>query len=104
MTEFVHIKHPDIKTLGGPVAVQAFTKIYQPKGWEIASTEEVQAHEEGILLVQEKAEALTTEEVDKIRTRAELDELALARGIDPTQDEYKTMADLAAGIKSTIEA
>lgn len=97
--EFIYIKHPDVEVLGGPVSVAALPG-YQQRGWEQASPEDVAAHEEGVYERHARAEALTTEEVNSVRKRAELDALALDKGIDPTQ--HDNMDSLKEALNQTL--
>ena len=99
-TEFVHIKHPDVKTLGGPVTRAALEKIYAPKGWTEATAEDVEDHARGKAQVASTAAALTSESLDGIRKRADLDAIALERGIDPTA--YENMDALRDAVRSTL--
>lgn len=97
--EFIYIKHPDIEVLGGPVA-RAALSLYEQRGWAEATPEEVELHEEGQLQRAAEAEALTPEAVDSVRKRADLDTLALDKGIDPTQ--HDNMDSLREAIKATL--
>lgn len=40
--ELVHIKHPQIKAIGGPVTRQAFDDIHAAKGWSVATEADVE--------------------------------------------------------------
>jgi hypothetical protein len=97
--EFIYIKHPEIEVLGGPVT-RAALHLYEQRGWEEATAEEVAAHEEGKLQRQAEIEALTPEAVDSVRKRADLESLALDKGVDPNQHDNKT--SLAGAIKATL--
>lgn len=99
-TDFVFIKHPEVKTLGGPVTRKALDEIYAHQGWKEATPEEVQAFETGIEQRQAVQENLTAEMVDAVRKRDELDQIALDRGVDPTQ--HSSMAELATAVKATL--
>lgn len=97
--EFIYIKHPDVEVLGGPVA-RVSLPMYEQKGWAEATAEEVEAHVEGKLQRQAQIDALTPDAVDAVRKRTDLDDLALGRGLDPTQ--HDNMASLADAIKATL--
>lgn len=99
-TEFVYIKHPDVGTLGGPVTKQALDEIYSKDGWTEANAEEIRNHEYGIVQRQEVAATITEADIDAVRKRADLDQIALDRGVDPTV--YDNMQSLAAAVKSTL--
>ncbi len=99
MDEFIYIKHPEIEVLGGPVT-RASLPLYEQRGWAEASAEEVKTHEDGKLQREAELEALTPDAVDAVRKRVDLDEMALGKGIDPTQ--YDNMASLAEAIKATL--
>lgn len=99
--QFVYIKHPEIDVLGGPVSVEALP-LYEQRGWEQASPEDVTAHEEGRYERLSRSQSVTPEEVNSVRKRAELDSLALDRGIDPTQHE--NMDSLKEAITETLGA
>lgn len=97
--EFIYIKHSEIEVLGGPVT-RASLPLYEQRGWEEATPEEVATHEEGLLQRKAEADALTPDAVDAVRKRADLDALAIEKGIDPTQ--HDNMASLAEAIKATL--
>lgn len=99
MDEFIYIKHPDIKVLGGPVS-RASLPLHEQRGWAEATPEEATAHEEGKLQREVEIEALTPDAVDAVRKRADLDALAIDKGVDPTQ--HDTMASLADAVKATL--
>lgn len=99
MADFIYIKHPDIQALGGPVTREALTEVFEDKGWLEASDEEVREHTYGLLFRAERAANLTEEDVDAVKRRADLDKLALDRGVDPTK--FDNMTQLAGAIKST---
>jgi hypothetical protein len=115
MPDFVYIKHPDVATLGGPVTRSALNDVYSDKGWSEATVDEVRQHEYNQAFRVNQASALTTDQVDEIvadvelttdevdavSKRGELDKLALLRGVDPT--EHPNMQSLAAAIKATID-
>jgi len=97
--EFIYIKHPEIDVLGGPVSREALS-LYEQRGWAEATVEEVKSHEEGKLQRQAELDALTADGVDAIRKRADLDALAIDKGIDPTN--HSNMESLADAIKATL--
>lgn len=117
--QFVYIKHDDVATLGGPVTKQALDEIYSKNDWRAATEEEVREHEYNLAFRIRRSETLTPEDVDAVageaetltaedvdaaaakRKRDELDQIALDRGIDPT--EYPTPQALAEAVKATIE-
>ncbi len=99
MADFIYIKHPDVQSLGGPITRGALTEVFADKGWLEASDEEVREYQHGLLFRANRSANLTAEDVDVIKRRADLDELALDRGVDPTQ--YDNMTTLADAIKST---
>lgn len=101
MSEFVHMRHPDIPdVVAGPVAAESFDVIWQHKGWELVSEEEATAYANEQVIAQQTADAITPDDVDAIRKRADLDALAERRGIDPT--EHDNMESLRDAIKAGL--
>lgn len=39
--EFIHITHPDVDAVGGPVTREAFENDHKPKGWKEAAAADV---------------------------------------------------------------
>jgi hypothetical protein len=97
--EFIHIKHPEVDVLGGPVA-RSSLHLYEQRGWAEATPEEVKLHEEGLLQREAELEALTPDVVDGVRKRADLDALAIDKGVDPTL--HDNMESLRDAIKATL--
>jgi hypothetical protein len=99
MTTFVHIKHPDIAAIGGPVTQKAFDDLYEAKGWKVATAEEVQEYETGRTAKIEAAVGVTADDIDKMK-RSDLDGVALIRGVDPTG--FSNLDDLRTAVKATL--
>jgi len=94
----VFIKHPDIDALGGPVPESAFTSLWEGRGWSLATDDEVADHLADAKERTERVATLTAEDVDGITRRADLDQLALDSGVDPTQ--HSNMDSLRDAIKT----
>lgn len=88
MAQFLYIKKEGIETLGGPVTREAFVQIYQPKGWQEATSEDVQAHVEMEAFVAQDVRSIDLDTVDS----KTLHRVALAHGIDPTNADFTTKA------------
>ncbi len=108
MSEFVYIKHPDVTSLGGPVPRENMD-FYAAKGWEEATAQEVKdflgIEDEEVVneVANEDAapDVLTAEDLEGIRKRADLDAIALERGIDPS--EYDNMTALREAVSETLQ-
>jgi len=100
MAEMVYIVHDDIDALGGPVSRKALEVAHAPKGWREATDDEVERYQNRKREAEAKSQALTAEEVDAVRKRADLDELALLRGVDPTL--HDNMESLRDAVKATL--
>jgi hypothetical protein len=87
--EFIYIKHPEIDVLGGPVARSALPT-FEARGWAEATPEEVKLHEEGKRQQEAELEALTPDAVDAVRKRADLDTLAIGKGVRPSRQPSRS--------------
>lgn len=102
----VYIKHPTGTSLGGPVPQEAFDNLWSKMGWEIAPEDEVEAHELALALgpvddnvaVVEGDEGPEVVEISDQMTREQLDEIATARGLNPS--DYKNKADLLSALNA----
>jgi hypothetical protein len=106
--DFVYIKHPEVAILGGPVLRSALDVLYTGKGWVEATAEEVEAHVAALEGRTQRAETITPEEVDALTAEVidgtedgeALEDLARARGLDPTR--FQDLEVLRDAIKMTI--
>lgn len=96
MSDFVHMRHPDIEGIAGPVTREAFDLIHEAKGWTLVDEADVIAAADAEV-IQAQDEALTVDDIDAIRKRDDLDALAIRVGVDPT--ESSNMDDLRQAIK-----
>jgi hypothetical protein len=99
MPEFIHIKHPDIEALGGPVERSTLSH-WEKKGWVEATDDEAKAAAEAEAAAVETATNLTEASLNAIRKRDDLNEIALRRGIDPTS--HDNMESLRDAVRSTL--
>lgn len=80
MADMVYMKHPEVEGLSEPTTREAFEKVWSRKGWYEA---------EHVITITDETGRPQVVEVDETSSKADLEDLAVAAGVDLTGAKSK---------------